>query len=162
MNDLFTPVADPATFSPCRTWRYRLERRWGDGAQVAFIMLNPSTADEENNDPTIRRCISYAKHWGFGGLLIGNIFAFRSTDPKGLYSAPDPIGPENDDWLDTIANQAAAIVCGWGVHGAYQARGRAVLDRLSHRKPMALKLTADGHPGHPLYLRKDLEPEPIQ
>lgn len=124
-------------------------------------MLNPSTADERQDDPTIRRCIAYAKRWGYGGLLIGNIFAFRSTDPKGLYATPDPVGPDNDFWLDKIARQADRVVCGWGVHGAHMGRGERVLWWLRRYKPMALKITAEGHPGHPLYLRADLEPKVI-
>ncbi len=162
MTDLFPLAFQPATFSPCRTWRYRLERRWGQGNTCAFIMLNPSTADEAQDDPTIRRCIGYAKRWGFGGLLIGNIFALRSTDPRGLYDARDPIGPENDYWLDQIARDADRIVCGWGTHGGFLHRGPAVLARLHRHRPMALKITAEGHPGHPLYLKGDLEPKALQ
>lgn len=163
MNALFPPAFSPATFSPCRTWRYRLERRWSAGPTAAFILLNPSTADETNDDPTIRRCIGYAKGWGYGGLVLGNIFALRSTDPKGLYSHPDPVGPDNDRVLAEIAREADRIVCGWGTHGAFTGRGGAVLRviREAGATPLALKLTSAGHPGHPLYLRSDLEPRPF-
>lgn len=159
MTDLFLPPIEPATFSPCRTWRYRLERRWDSGPTVAFILLNPSTADETAVDPTIRRCIGYAQRWGFGALVVGNIFAFRSTDPKGLYRAPDPIGPDNDRWIDRIAAGTDRLICGWGLHGAHQDRGRIVARRLRPWRPMALSITADGQPGHPLYLRADIEPK---
>lgn len=149
-----------AVFSPCRTWRYRLSRFWDEGPTAAFILLNPSTADETNDDPTIRRCIGYAKAWGMGGLVLGNIFALRSTDPKGLYGHADPVGPENNEHLARIASDAATIVCGWGAHGAFRDRGREVLNliRAAGVTPMALKVTNAGHPGHPLYLRADLQP----
>ncbi|MEI9428700.1 DUF1643 domain-containing protein [Mesorhizobium sp. Cs1299R1N3] len=160
---LFTDQDEPATFSPCRVWRYRLARRWAKGLSAAFILLNPSTADETNDDPTIRRCIAYAKRWGYGGLVLGNIFALRSTDPKGLYSHADPVGPDNDAALGSIAKEADRIVCGWGTHGVFQNRSEAVLRiiREAGAEPLALKLTAAGHPGHPLYLRQDLLPLPM-
>jgi len=153
----------PATFSPCRTWRYTLRRRWADGKSAAFILLNPSTADEVQDDPTIRRCIAYAKRWGYGGLILGNAFALRSTDPRGLYSHADPNGPGNDQALAEIAKEADRVVCGWGTHGALMGRGAAVLDiiRQAGAEPLALKLTAAGYPGHPLYLRQDLQPFPF-
>ena len=149
-----------AIFSPCRTWRYRLERQWSSGPVAAFILLNPSTADETNDDPTIRRCIGFAKVWGMGGLVLGNAFALRSTDPRGLYSHVDPVGPDNNEALAGIARQAATVVCGWGTHGAFMGRGAAVakIIREAGATPMALKVTAAGHPGHPLYLRADLKP----
>ncbi len=159
-NDLFKKSS--AEFSPCRTWRYVLRRKWGDGPAIGFILLNPSTADEENDDPTIRRCIGYAKRWGGGSLVLGNLFALRSTDPNGLYSAADPIGPENDAALLRIAREVSGsrLVCGWGTHGSYKGRGRDVVLMLlrENANPMALSITKDGSPGHPLYLRRDLEP----
>lgn len=153
-GDLYMPAFQPASFSPCRTWRYRLERRWDDGPLCGFILLNPSTADETKDDPTIRRCIGFAKSWGFGGLVLGNIFALRSTDPKALYGHHDPVGAENDGYLARLTAEARTIVCGWGVHGAHQERGVAVLNLLRGRcaAPMALKVTSGGHPGHPLYI----------
>lgn len=163
MNSLFPPVFQPAHFSPDRKWRYRLERRWGEGKRCGFILLNPSTADESNDDPTIRRCIDFAKRWGFGGLVLCNIFAVRSTDPAALYGHADPVGPENDAYLERPTEEVGVIVCGWGVHGAYRERGAAVLDLLREKTAMAvaLKLTADGHPGHPLYLAKSTEFFPL-
>lgn len=159
---LYPPTAE---FSPCRTWRYVLRRTWGEGPRVGFILLNPSTADETNDDPTIRRCIGYAKRWGAGGLVLGNIFALRSTDPAALYSAADPIGPDNDEALLRIAREVSGgrLVLGWGNHGALMARGRAVVADLlaAGIKPLALSITQSGAPGHPLYLRSDLEPFPL-
>ncbi|TIM41798.1 MAG: DUF1643 domain-containing protein [Mesorhizobium sp.] len=163
MTDLFASDNrfEPATFSPCRTWRYRLERRWSAGPKAAFILLNPSTADETKDDPTIRRCIGFAKAWGFGGLVLGNIFALRSTDPRGLYSHADPVGPGNDDALRGIAREAEKVICGWGTHGALNRRGVFALDvmREAGATPLALKVTAAGFPGHPLYISADMIPE---
>jgi hypothetical protein len=155
MADLFGMDSAPgATFSPCRQWRYTLTRRWAAGPAAAFILLNPSTADETLDDPTIRRCIGYAKAWGAGGLILGNIFAWRSTDPRALYDLVDPVGPDNDEALRTIAATVGAVVCGWGAHGALRGRGADVLDiiRSAGATPMALRRTAAGYPGHPLYL----------
>lgn len=146
-----------AEFSPCRTYRYKLRRRWGPGHTVAFILLNPSTADETHDDPTIRRCIEFAKAWGAGGLVLGNIFAFRATNPMVMRSFPDPVGPGNDQALSEIVDEAShgRIICGWGTHGAHRDRGHQVLAMLRGRKvkPMALSMTLMGQPGHPLYLR---------
>lgn len=162
-DSLFVTDFDPAIFSPCRRWRYRLERRWSAGARCAFILLNPSTADESSDDPTIRKCKAYAKRWGYGGLILGNLFAWRSTDPAALRTLPDPIGPDNDRHLLSIASEVDRVVCGWGTHGAFMARETAVLEMLTRAgaMPLALHRTADGHPGHPLYLRADAEPLPL-
>lgn len=148
-----------ALISPCGAYRYRLEREWdSELPKVAFIMLNPSTADAEKDDPTIRRCIGFAKSWGFGGLIVGNLFALRSTDPAALYSHPDPVGPDNDACLRGIASCAEQVVCAWGTHGALNGRGLAVGEMLNSANLAALKLTADGHPGHPLYIAGDTQP----
>jgi len=122
-------------------------------------MLNPSTADASQDDATIRRCIGFAKLWGFGTLIVGNLFALRSTDPKALYGHPDPVGPENDKHLVSISQSARKIICAWGTHGKLRDRGREVADRLEFFPLSALKVTADGHPGHPLYLAASTEPK---
>lgn len=145
-----------ATFSPCRRYRYTLLRRWGDGPVCMFIGLNPSTADETQDDPTIRRCIRYAQGWGFGGLLMANIFAWRDTDPRGMKAAEDPVGPGNDHALRGAYKLSALVVAAWGAHGEHMGRGhavRAMLPRLHY-----LRLTKGGHPGHPLYLPASLRP----
>jgi len=167
--DLFgaAPPSSAAAFSPCRTWRYRLERVWDPVLpRAAFILLNPSTADETLDDPTIRRCIGFAKSWGMGGLVLGNAFALRSTDPYALQTHQDPVGPENNAHLAAIAAEApdGVVVCGWGFHARLGQRGRAVIELLERAgaRPHTLKLTKWGEPGHPLYLRKDLEPMPYQ
>ena len=156
-----------AIFSPCRVYRYRLEREIairldGPGGACAFIMLNPSTADETLNDPTIRRCIGFAEAWGFSRLIIGNLFALRSTDPKALYSTPHPEGPDNDKHLKAICEEADMVIAAWGVHGAHRDRGKAVRQMLHPRGVDLhhLGLTKDEHPRHPLYLAKSTKPEP--
>ena len=148
-----------ATFSPCRTWRYSLLRRWANGGDYAmFIGLNPSTADETQDDPTVRRCIRYAQDWGFNALYMTNIFAFRATDPLVMKRFDDPVGPHNDTALIRLAADAGIVIAAWGVHGTHMGRGNSVL-RFLHRMHV-LKLTKGGHPCHPLYLKADLKPVP--
>ncbi len=146
-----------ALFDQSGRYRYLLWRAWDDGARrAAFIMLNPSTAGAAIDDPTIRRCIAYARAWGYGVLYVGNLFAYRATDPRALYGANDPIGPENDAYLVAIARRCDLIVCAWGVHGALGDRGAAVLALLGAIAPVyCFGCTKDGHPRHPLYLRRD-------
>src|SRR5713101_2132843 len=117
-----------ATISPCQQYRYELRRVWDKSRSlVMFVCLNPSTADTEVEDNTSRVCINYAKRWEYGGLLIGNLFACRSTDQSVLYNAADPIGPENDDWLKKLQDEAALVVCAWSDTGAYKNRDKEVL-----------------------------------
>lgn len=145
-----------ARFSACGLYRYELERHWGDGPLWMFLMLNPSTADETVNDPTVERCQRRATAAGAGGLLVGNLFALRSTDPRGLYTCADPVGPENDAALLAMGARADAIVLAWGVHGALRERGYEVCRLLVRaglgHKLHALGITKDGAPRHPLYL----------
>lgn len=148
-----------AHFSPDRAYRYDLWRTWigGDGYAM-FVGLNPSTADETQDDPTIRRCIAFAKAWGYAGLCMTNLFAFRATNPEDMKRAPDPVGPQNDFVLQERAGRAGIVVAAWGAHGAYKNRAwwvQAHLPTLHY-----LRLTKDGHPGHPLYLPKTLVPQP--
>lgn len=151
-----------ACFSECGTYRYMLMRKWGLLLKglVNFVMLNPSTATEDEDDPTIRRCIGYAKQWGFDGIIITNIFALRSTMPNLLYGHEDPIGPDNDAHLAHWPTACKLVVCAWGKHGDLHARGNHVRQRIlliTHR--VALKILSDKeNPSHPLYLPKDLEP----
>ncbi len=146
-----------AEFSPDRIHRYSLWRIWNEEKEyAAFVGLNPSTADEYKNDPTVRRCINYAKDWGYGGFYMLNIFGFRSTDPKNLYKADDPVGPDNDHHIQKISSGAGITIAAWGNHGAFLDRGRETVKLLT--EPHCLKLTKAGCPGHPLYLRKDLKP----
>lgn len=149
-----------AHFSRDRRYRYRLWRRWDPSLPiVAFCMLNPSTADESTDDPTIRRCIGFARSWGYGGLEVVNLFALRATDPRELRLARDPIGCLNDAYVLDAAARSAAIVIAWGAHGVFRARGAAALELLSPRAQLlALGWTKAGEPRHPLYLRRDVRP----
>jgi hypothetical protein len=121
-----------------------------------FVCLNPSTADSETEDNTSRVCINYAKRWGYGGLLIANLFAYRSIHPSDLCKVADPIGPKNDDWLKKLQCEAALIVCAWSDTGAYKSRDKEVLAFL--KAPHCLVQLKSGRPGHPLYKRADLMP----
>jgi hypothetical protein len=121
-----------------------------------FVGLNPSTADEIKDDPTIRRCINFAKEWGYGGVCVTNLFAFRATKPIDMMKADNPVGVENDIWLYRIANNASIIVAAWGVHGTFSGRHIAVREMLPNLH--YLRLTKNGYPGHPLYLPKTLTP----
>lgn len=157
---LFHPLVSgqTAVLSPCRTYRYALERRWSDGPFVLFVGLNPSTADESVDDPTIRRCIRFARDWGYGGLLMGNLFAYRATDPRELAKVADPQGPDNEVWLTTLATRAALTVVAWGAHPMAQGRIRNAVEALGDVH--VLGLTKDDHPRHPLYMRADSKPVP--
>ena len=157
-----------AIFSPCRTYRYALWRPvldpdpdWQElfpNQYVLFVGLNPSTADEIHDDQTIRRCIGYARAWGFGGLCMANLFAFRATDPKDMKRAADPIGPDNDLHLIQLAAGAGLVVAAWGTQGSYLDRNTTVMSLLPGL--YCLRTTKDGHPAHPSRLPKDLLPTP--
>ena len=150
-----------AHLSQDRIYRYMLSRVWNKEAKkIGFICLNPSTADEEVDDPTVRRCISFAKSWGGGSLVIGNLFAYRSSSPQILKMVSDPIGPENDWWLNKIAGEVDILVAAWGSTKA-NGRDREIRERFRGRL-MALNLTKAGSPGHPLYLPKNLKPFMLQ
>lgn len=141
--------------SPDRAYRYALWREWiGGEGYVMFIGLNPSTADETNDDPTIRRCIRFAKDWGFSALCMTNLFAFRATDPKVMMLAPEPVGRDNDAHLLDIYNGASLVVAAWGVGGVHLGRDRKVCNTLGAMD--CLGLTKGGHPRHPLYVRADI------
>ena len=151
-----------AEFSACGRYRYKLWRTWDAAlAPVMFIMLNPSTADATRNDPTIRRCIGFARDWGYGGVRVGNLFAWRTPYPNTLRSAPDPIGKENDTALRELAEGAALVVAAWGVHGAWQKRAQAFCREFT--SPLhALGITKSGEPAHPLRLRRTCSPFPLE
>lgn len=155
-----------AVISPCGKYRYRLERSWLEGNQeqkACFIMLNPSTADAIEDDPTIRRCIGFSKAWGYGGVIVVNLFAFRSTNPALLRKSVigGVVGENNDDFIRNAALECNGAVAAWGAHGTFGNRENKVRAILSLNKiPLYyLALTKDGHPRHPLYLRSDLKPK---
>lgn len=159
-STLFPLLKSDAVFSPDRVHRYGLWRIWDDDLpKVLFIGLNPSTADEFKNDPTIRRCIGYAKDWGYGGYIMGNIFGFRATDPKVMKAAKDPIGPKNNEWLLKLHNEADLTIGAWGNHGEFMNRGKDIVNLIPNLK--CLKITGKGYPSHPLYLKKSLIPIPF-
>jgi hypothetical protein len=143
-----------AGISDCGTYRYWLTRTWDDSLPtLAIIGLNPSVADAEIDDPTIRREMDFARRWRFGGISKGNLFAFRSTDPRELRSAllADPVGPENDAAL-LVITERRLVLCAWGARGTFMGRDRHVMRMLAGRELVCLGVTKDGHPKHPLYL----------
>lgn len=166
-----------ARFDPTEAYRYELRREWGSAhpfprkgdptpvidkpdRAVAFLMLNPSTADAMKLDPTVRRCCGFAADWGYGALEVINLFALRSTDPKALRrtlkAGGDPVGPENDETILRVAASVDMVVCAWGNHGALLKRGEAVRAMLVGKVPLrALEISKDGHPVHPLYQPAD-------
>ncbi|SPH24145.1 hypothetical protein DEA8626_03194 [Defluviimonas aquaemixtae] len=150
-----------AIYSECGHYRYLLERRWGGGGVCCYILLNPSTATEERNDPTIERCERRARAMGFGGFAVANLFAYRATVPADLKRTAEPIGSENDATLLEAARGARMVLCGWGVHGAHLNRGPQVEARLRETGVALwqLGLTRDGHPRHPLYVGYARGPE---
>lgn len=151
-----------ATFSPCGQYRYKLWRTWDAALLPAvFIMLNPSTADEVVNDPTVERCERRARAMGYGGLRVGNIFALRSTDPAALYQHHEPIGPDNDASIGDLVDGAGIVICAWGKHGNLGDRGSMVRMalRVAGVTPHYLKLNKDGSPAHPLYIGYDVLPQ---
>jgi hypothetical protein len=150
-----------AVYSDCVRYRYLLTRVWAPGPKALFVMLNPSTATEVQNDPTVERCERRARALGFGAFRVTNIFAFRATDPKVMRAVADPVGPENDAAILGSLPWANVVVCAWGNHGLHMNRGaavemmlRAAGARLSH-----LGLTGQGQPRHPLYVGYDQRPE---
>lgn len=150
-----------AVFDATGRYRYRLWRRWADGPRIAFVMLNPSTADHRIDDPTIRRCMDFARRWGHGALDVVNIFAYRTPSPRELARARAPVGPDNDRHLGAVCRRCEDVVIAWGTHGALRGRDREVLDLLGDGPLLCLGVTAEGHPRHPLYLRKTLRPRPF-
>lgn len=155
-------AASFAVYSDCKLYRYSLTRVWHkDDRKILFIMLNPSTATETQNDPTVERCERRAKTLGFGGFAVVNIFAFRSTDPIRMRAQVDPIGPANDQAIADGVVWADQIVCAWGNHGVHLGRGDQVTRYLRKLpKPLFhLGLTHAGQPTHPLYVGYAVQPE---
>lgn len=152
-------VEKGATLSKDKVYRYSLWRCWNPaGSLVSFCMLNPSTADENVDDPTIRRCIRFAKEWGYGGMIVVNCFAYRATDPKQLYTAVDPVGEWNDYYIEKARDASEFVCAAWGVHGGYRQRGEFVKRHLIGEKAQCLGLTKAGEPKHPLYLSAKSKP----
>ncbi|MEO1797361.1 MAG: DUF1643 domain-containing protein [Pseudomonadota bacterium] len=151
-----------AVYSDCERYRYMLTRIWDEGGKRAlFIMLNPSTATEVQNDPTVERCERRARALGFGAFRVLNIFAWRDTDPRKMRAAPDPVGPDNDAAILESLPWADRVIAAWGTHGAHLERGPEVerLLRASGHPIYTLGLSKAGHPKHPLYISYDQLPE---
>lgn len=176
MSELVEVVngSSTAVFSPCERYRYRLTRNLTGGPtptlpsgarSVTFCMLNPSTATASADDPTIRRCIGYARAWGYAQLIVVNVYGLRSTDPKGLWKVDDPVGADNNAAILQAARESHLVVAAWGRHAAPE-RARMVCsivrlgDPASSGKLHALKLNKDGSPAHPLYLKSSSTPIP--
>ena len=146
-----------AIFSDCRKYRYALWRLWDlKKSNVMIIGLNPSTADEKSNDPTIMRCISFASSWGYGGVYVTNLFGFRATSPNELRAHQDPVGKENDLWVNEISKKVAIKVAAWGNHGKFLNRSKKFLSALDQLH--CIHINKSGEPAHPLYLKRELKP----
>lgn len=153
-------MKNTAKLSACRTYRYALWRTW-DSAKpfVLFVGLNPSTADEKTDDPTLIRCMNFAKSWGYGGVCMANLFAFRATDPAQMKAASDPVGKQNNRWLKKLAGEAGIVVAAWGNDGAFLGRSEKVIKILPELH--CLKMNKSGEPAHPLYQPAKRQPVPI-
>jgi hypothetical protein len=149
-----------ASLSECRKYRFALWRIWDESkSYVMFIGLNPSTADETEDDPTLTRCVNYAKLWGYGGVCMANLFSFRATDPANMLAAIDPVGEENDRWLIELSSKAGLVVAAWGNTGSYMERSQQVRQLLPNLH--CLKMNKSGEPAHPLYQKSTLRPVPM-
>lgn len=151
-----------AVYSDCERYRYLLTRIWEpEGRQALFIMLNPSTATEVQNDPTVERCERRARALGFGGFRVANIFAWRDTDPKNMRAADAPVGAQNDAQIVESCDWADQIIAAWGAHGDHLGRGAAMetILRKTGRPVFHLGLTKAGHPKHPLYISYAQQPQ---
>lgn len=142
-----------ASFSRDRKYRYALWRIWDDQLpMINIIGLNPSTADETVNDPTMRRCASFAKEWGYGGFYMTNLFGFRTPYPDQLLKAKDPIGPYNDKWIRKIYKKVDKVVLGWGAKGDVLSRDEVIF-KIVKDKAYCIDITKHGFPKHPLYIK---------
>lgn len=166
-----TKDSSGAHFSKCRKYRFTLWRKWTDvfdqkpvhlAEMVAFICLNPSTADERKNDATVTRCVNYSKAWGGRGFIMLNLFPFRATDPNDMKAESGGMFNSNMKIVSELAPLVKKVVCGWGNHGSFQDADYKMFDTLSGigLQLNYLRLTGEGCPQHPLYLPKDLEPQP--
>lgn len=155
-----------AVLNDDRLYRYVLWRKWGPGRPLGWIMLNPSTADAELDDPTIRRVIGFSRDHGYDGAIVCNLYALRATDPKVVKGAVQThglayaIGSENDGHIQRMADEVDQIVCAWGSGSPSLARETAVVRMLPRAKVTALRVTQSGHPCHPLYLPGILRAQP--
>ncbi len=153
-------LSKQARFSHCRRYRYWLGREWNQGiGTVLFIGLNPSTADHVQDDPTIRRCVRFARSWGYRRMEIVNLFAFRATLPEDLKAATNPVGPANDRWIRKAEKSADIIIACWGNQGSFLDRDSEILEILGSLH--CIQLNKSKIPAHPLYLKANLQPQPL-
>ena len=149
-------IKKSAVFSKCRKYRYSLTRSWNSAdGYVLFIGLNPSIADETIDDPTLTRCINFAKDWGYGGLIMVNLFAYMSTYPTDLKKVKLPIGNNNNKHILKNHQKSQLTVAAWGNDGHFLKRDKEVLKIISN--PMCLNINKSGQPAHPLYQKKNQE-----
>jgi hypothetical protein len=153
-----------ALFDETGTYRYRLWRQWDDALpRLGFILLNPSTADATADDPTLRRCLGFARLWGYGAIEVGNLFALRATLPRTLFAAADPVGPYNDEALRDLVARVQALVVGWGNGGRWRQGAAAVTAAgVLPAATLCLGYTRHGQPHHPLYVRRDAAAVPFR
>lgn len=156
MSMFMTADKKGAILSKNRDYRFVLWRQWDVMKKTCvFIGLNPSTADENEDDPTLRRCINFAKAWGFGKCVIVNLFAYRATNPDELKKQEKPVGYKNNHYIKTQCNQAGLVVVAWGNLGHYLKRDEKVLKILKDIPLKCFKITSKGQPAHPLYQAKN-------
>lgn len=157
-TNIAASIERTAVFDGSGEYRYQLDRRWQDGPNVAFVMLNPSRADAHCDDPTLRACLQFAQRWRFGSLTVVNLFGYRTPHPKVLTQVRDPIGAENDAYVKAAASRAERVVLAWGNWGGLKRRDRAILSQLEpySEKLHYLQLNRSGHPRHPLYIKRDV------
>jgi hypothetical protein len=152
-----------AVISSCGRYRYALMRAWGDGARyVMFVGLNPSTADGSVEDPTLRRCIGFARAWGYDGLWMANLYGLRSPKPRALRLADDPVGPETDRWLRHMRDRSELVVACWGADPMATPERTAAVHAIVGDELQAIRITKSRRPEHPLYLPGDLRPVPYR
>lgn len=151
-------VSQGAVLSACGRYRYRLWRQWGAGGTCVWVMLNPSTADADRDDPTIRKCVGFARRWGYGGIEVVNLCAWRATDPRELFNVPHPTSEphqprRNFVAVEQVLEAAKIVVAAWGVPGGEFAQATTMLDTFKARWPAKLRVigfNAGGTPKHPL------------
>ena len=155
-------MPNECVFSADRSHRYTLIHRWDElltpDHGIAWICLNPSTADENQLDPTLRRIRDFSTAWGYSHFVMLNLFAWRATQPADMRAAADPIGPDNDRWIAHWSSKVDRVMLGWGEHGAHLGRDQQVLAYLDRSKTFCLERNASGQPKHPLYVSKKNNP----
>lgn len=156
LDDAWAEVRRSASFSRCARYRYSLSRQWTQGSGICvFIGLNPSIADEQADDPTIRRCMGFARDWGYQELTVVNLFAYRTPSPTVLKRCKDPVGPGNRRALRAACQSATMIVAAWGTQGEYLKQSHKLSRIWKRYELFCFSLTKNGHPVHPLYQRRD-------